>query len=248
MLLLGRMAYLRLVPRYRYFSLYLASSVVVDLGTSLFDRGSRGYAYALFWGITQPLLAVLLLAAVFELYNRITQRFAGLGYLGGGVLAVAAAVGILISAGIALVDSKALPSTGLLGIAVFCQRWLLSVAVVVLVIASRFFFRYRSVMIRNLVVHSRVLTLYCAITATACFYVNLKVDPDLGSAVLLSGYVLCQCLWFALLSKAGEHSTEPPSTPERIEEARQSRQQLEKFVADLERPDRDDQGGGPKPE
>ena len=242
------MAYLRLIPRFRYFSLYLASSVMVDLGTSLFDRGSRGYAYAIFWEITQPLLALLLLAAVLELYNRIIQRYAGLGYLGGRVLAVAAAVGILISAGIALVDAKALPSTGLLGIAVFCQRWLLSVAAVVLVIASRFFFRYRSVMIRNLVIHTRVLTLYCAITAAAYFSTNLRADPALVSALFLSGYFLCQCLWFGLLSKAGEHSTRPPSTPEQIEEARLSRQQMKKLLDDLEGPDRDDQGGGSKPE
>jgi hypothetical protein len=247
-LLLGRMVYSGLVRTYRYFSLYLVSSVVIDLLGLLFDRGTRGYAYALFWVITAPLLAVLLLAAVFELYNRIIQRFAGLGYLGGRVLAVAAAIGILISAGIALVDAKALPSTGLLGAAVFCRRWLLSVAAVLLVIASRFFFRYRSVMIRNLVVHSRVLTLYCAITAVAYFSTNLRVDPALVSALFLSGTFLCYCLWSGLLSKAGEHSTVPPSTPEQRERARLRRQQLEKFVDDLERPDRDDQGGGPKPE
>jgi hypothetical protein len=240
------MAYSGLVQTYRYFTLYLVSSVVIDLLGLLFDRGTRGYA--LFFMVSTSLLAVLLLAAVFELYNRIIQRFAGLGYLGGGVLAGAAAVGILISAGIALVDAKALPATGLLGVAVFCQRWLLSVAVVVLVIASRFFFRYRSVMIRNLVVHSRVLTLYCAITAVAYFSTNLRADPRVVSALFLSGYFLCQCLWFALLSKAGEYSTAPPSTPERIEEARQSRQQLEKFIDDLERSDGDNEGGSPKPE
>jgi hypothetical protein len=245
-LVLGRMAYSGLVRTYRYFSLYLVSSVVIDLLGLLFDRGTRGYA--LFFMIATSLLAVLLLATVLELYNRIIQRFAGLGYLGGRVLAAAAATGILISAGIALVDAKALPSTGLLGIAVFCQRWLLSVAAVVLVIASRFFFRYRSVMTRNLVVHTKVLTLYCAITAAAFFSTNLRADPALVSALFLSGYFLCQCLWIGLLSKAGEHLTAPPSTPEQIEEARLSRQQMEKLLDDLERPDRDDQGGGPKPE
>lgn len=246
--MLSRIVYLRLVPTYRYFSLFLASSAVIELVMSLLDRGSRGYVYALVWGMTEPLLAVLLLAAVFELYNRIVQRFAGLGKLGGWVLVGAVAMGILISAGIALVDAKALASTKWLGISVFCQRWLLSVAAVVLVIASRFFFRYRPVMNRNLVIHSRVLTLYCAITAAAYFSANLRADPRLVSALFLSAYFLCYCLWFGLLSRSGEHSTAQPSTPEQLEHARLRRDQLEKLVDGLDRPDGNNLGGGPQPE
>ena len=248
LLVLSRMAYSGLARTYRYFCLYLASSVVIDLLGLLFDRGRRDFAYGLFWIITAPLLVVLLLAAVFELYSRIIRRFAGLGNLGGWVLAVAAAAGILISAGIALVDAKALPFNKLLGAVVFCRRWLLSVTAVLLVIASGFFFRYRSVMTRNLVVHCRVLTLYCVINAAAYFSANLQVNPALVSALLLSGCFLCHCLWFGLLSRAGEHSTALPSTPEQVEVARLRRQQLEQLVDDLERPDRDDHGRGPQPE
>jgi hypothetical protein len=231
-LLLGRMAYLRLVRTYRYFSLYLALSVVADLLVLLFDRGTRGHAYALYWMISTSLLVVLLLAAVLELYSLVIHRFTGLGIMGAWVLVAAAAIGILISAGIALADAKTIRLTGLVGAVVFSQRWLLSVAAILLVITFLYYFQHRVMRTRNLVVHLRVLTLYCVITAVACFWVNLRIDASVGSALLLSGYVLCQCLWFGLLSKAGEHSTAPPSTPEQREQARLSRQQLEKFIDD----------------
>lgn len=194
------------------------------------------------------MLVVLLLAVVLELYTLVTHRFAGLGTLGGWVLAVAAAIGILVSVGIALVDAKTIRLTGLVGAIVFGKRWLLSVTAVLLVITSWFYFRHRIMRTRNLVIHLRVLTLYCVINAAACFWVNLRVDPKVGSAVLLTGCFLCHCLWFGLLSRAGEHSTAPPSTPEQRELARLRRRQLEELVDDLERPDRDDHGRGPKPE
>lgn len=242
------MAYSGLVGTYRYFSLYLVSSVAIDLATSMFDTGSRGFAYAYFWIGTASLLVVLLLATVFELYSLVIQRFAGLGNLGGWVLVGAATIGILVSAGIALADAKAIRLSGVMGAIVFGKRWLLSVTAVLLVITSWFYFRHRIMRTRNLIVHLRVLTLYCVINAAACFWVNLRIDTDLGSAVLLSGCFLCHCLWFGLLSRAGEHSTAPPSTPEQLERARLRRQQLEKLVDDLERPDRDDHGRGPQPE
>jgi hypothetical protein len=242
------MAYSGLVRTYRYFSFYLASSVAIDLLGLLFDRGARGYAYAFFWMISTSLLVVLLLAAVLELYSLVIQRFTGLGIMGVWVLVAAAAIGMLISAGIGLVDAKAIRLDGLLAAIAFCKRWLLSVTAILLVITFLFYFQHRVMRTRNLVVHLRVLTLYCVINAAACFWVNLRIDAAVGSALLLSGCFLCHCLWFALWSRGGEHSTAPPPTPEQRERARLSRQQLKKFIADLERPDGDDQGGGPKPE
>ena len=245
-LVLSRMAYSGLVRTYRYLCLYLASSVLIDLATSLFDRKSLGYAY--FWIGTASLLVVLLLAAVFELYSLVIHRFAGLGNFGGWVLAVAATVGILVSGGIALADARAVRLSGVMGASVFGKRWLLSVTAVLLVITSWFYFRHRIMRTRNLVVHLRVLTLYCVINAAACFWVNLRINTRIGSAVLLSGCFLCHCLWFGLLSRAGELSTAQPSTPEQLELAGLRRQQLEELVDGLERPDRDDHGRGPQPE
>jgi hypothetical protein len=242
------MAYSGLVQTYRYFSFYLASSVVIDLLGLLFNRGPLGYAYALFWIITTSLLVVMLLAAVFELYGLVIHRFTGLGNIGTWVLIAAAAIGILISAGIGMVDAKAIRLDGLLAAIAFGKRWLLSVTAVLLVITSWFYFRHRIMRTRNLVVHLRVLTLYCVISAAACFWVNLRINTQVGSAVLISGSFLCYCLWFRFLSRAGEHSTAQPSTPEQIDLARLRRQQLEKLVDDLERPDRDDHGRGPQPE
>lgn len=240
------MAYSGLVRTYRYFCLYLASSVLVDLAALLFDRKSLDYAY--FWIGTTSLLVVLLLAAVFELYSLVIHRFTGLGNLGGWVLAGAVAIGILVSAGIALADAKTIRLTGFMGAIVFGKRWLYSVTAVLLVITSWFYFRHRIMRTRNLVIHLRVLTLYCVISAAACFWVNLRIDTSLGSAVLLSGSSLCYFLWFGLLSRAGEYSTAQPSTPEQLELARLRRQQLESLVEDLERPDGDDRGRGAQPE
>src|ERR1700682_2853199 len=105
-LLLGRLAQIRLIGTYRYFSSYIAFSVAIDVLSALFNQ--RSTAYLMFWVIETPLGVIFLLAAALEVYSLMIRGFIGLGKGGGLVLIVAACIGMGTAAVVGLVDSSAL--------------------------------------------------------------------------------------------------------------------------------------------
>src|ERR1700730_8748470 len=104
--LLGRLAQLRLLGTYRYFSLYIAFTFAIDVVSLLFNP--RSHAYLMFWAAQVPIGVILLLAAALELYSLMIRGFIGLGKWGSIVLIVAAGIGIGIAAVIGLVDTNTL--------------------------------------------------------------------------------------------------------------------------------------------
>ena len=239
-LLLGRLAQLRLLGTYRYFSLYLALSVAVDVSSALFNQKSG--AYLMFWVTETPLVVILLLAAALELYSLMIRGFIGLGKWGSLVLIVAAGIGIGIAVVVGLADSNALHLGAAPAVIAYCKRWVLSAIAVLLLLSSWFFFRFEYMMTHNLVVHSRILTTYCLINAASALSLNLRVKPRMVDAVSLSGAAICFCLWITLLSRKGEEPAAPPVTPEEVESVRRMQQRISDALG-LPRPDRDDSGG-----
>src|ERR1700682_3258480 len=236
LVLLGQLARLRLLATYRYFSLYLAFSVAIDLVSLLFDQRSR--AYLLFWAAEVPVGVILLLAAALELYSLMIRGFIGLGKWGSLVLIVAAGIGIGIAAVVGLVDGNALHLTGAIGVITYSKRWVLSAIAVLLLLSSWFFFRFEYMMTRNLVVHSRILTAYCLINAASALSLSLRVKPVMVYAVSLFAAAVCFCLWITLLSRKGEESPGPPVTPEDVDRVRRMQQRISGALG-LPRPDRD---------
>jgi hypothetical protein len=237
--LLARLAQLRLLGTYRYFSLYIAFSVAIDLVSLLFDQ--RSHAYLMFWVLETPLVVILLLAAALELYSLMIRGFIGIGKWGSLVLIVAAAIGMGIAAVVGLVDSNALNLNEAIRIIPYCKRWVLSAIAVLLLLSSWFFFRFEYMMTRNLVVHSRILTAYCLINAANGLSLNLPIKREVISAVSLVGAAICFCLWTVLLSAKGEESTAPPVSPEDVERVRGMQKRIGGALG-LSRPDRDDSG------
>jgi hypothetical protein len=239
--LLGRLAQLRLLGTYRYFSLYVAFSAVIDVASALFNQ--RSHAYLMFWAVAViPAGVILLLAAAIELYSLMIRAFTGLGKWGSLVLIVAAGIGMGIAAVVGLVDSKALHLNEAIRTIAYCKRWVLSAIAVLLLLSSWFFFRFEDMMSRNLVIHSRILTAYCLINAASVFLVNLRIDSRRISAVSLVGAAVCFCLWTVLLSAKGEVCESPPVSPEDVERVRGMQNRISAALG-LPRPDRDDGGG-----
>jgi hypothetical protein len=215
MVLLGRLAQLRLLGTYRYFSLYIAFSVAVDVLSALFNQ--KSYAYLVFWAAEVPVGVILLLAAALELYSLMIRGFIGLGKWGSLVLIVATGIGMGIAVVVGLADSNALHLAAAPAVIAYCKRWMLSAIAVLLLLSSWFFFRFEYMMTRNLVIHSRILTAYCLINAASALSLNLRIKPAMVDAVSLFGAAVCFCLWTVLLSRKGEESAAPPVTPEEVE-------------------------------
>jgi hypothetical protein len=237
--LLGRLAQLRLFGTYRYFSLYLAFSVANGVAATLFNHGSR--AYLLFWVAVTPVGVIILLAAALELYSLMIRGFVGLGKWGSLVLIVAAGIGMGIAAVVGLLDSNALHLAAAPTVIAYCKRWVLSAIAVLLLLSSWFFFRFEYMMTRNLVIHSRILTTYCLINAASALSLNLHIKPVRVDAVSLVGAAICFCLWITLLSHKGEESAAPPVTPEEMERTLRMQERISGALG-LPRPDRDDRG------
>jgi hypothetical protein len=238
--LLARLAQLRIFRTYRYFSLYIAFSFAIGIAATLFDPRSR--AYLLFWVAEEPVGVILLLTAALELYSLMIRRFIGLGKWGSLVLIVAAGIGMAIAAVVGLADSNALHLAAAPTVIAYCKRWVLSAIAVLLVLSSWFFFRFEYMMTRNLVIHSRILTAYCLIDAASALSLNLRIKPMMVYAAQLAGAAICFCLWITLLSAKGEESAAPPVNPEDEDRVRRMQQRISGALG-LPRPDRDDSSG-----
>ena len=238
--LLGRLAGLRLLGIYRYFTLYIAFSVAIGVAATLFNHGSR--AYFMFWAAEELVGVILLLAAALELYSLMIRGFMGLGTWGSIVLLVAAGIGMGIAALIGLLDTNTLNLKEAIRVIPYCKRWVLSAIAVLVLLSSWFFFRYKYMVTRNLVIHSRILTAYCLINAASALLLNLRVDTQkIGAASLLAAAV-CFCLWITLMSAKGEVCAAPPVTPDEVERVRRMQERISGALG-LPRPDRDDSGG-----
>lgn len=238
-LLLGRLAQLRLLGTYRYFSLYIAFSIAIDVFSTLFNLGSR--EYLMFWAAEVPVGVILLLAAALELYSLMIRGFIGLGKWGRLVLIVAAGIGMAIAAAVGLADADAQHLNLAVGVITYSKRWVLSAITVLLLLSSWFFFRFKYMMTRNLVVHSRILTAYCLINAASALSLDLGVNPQTMTGPSLAGAAVCFCLWIVLLSAKGEVCAAPPVTPEDVERVRRMQERISGALG-LPRSDRDDSG------
>ncbi len=238
-MLLGRLAQLRLLGTYPYFILYVALTAGSDMALTLIDPRSR--TYLLLWAMRIPVIVSLLLAAALELYRLMIRRFIGLGKWGSLVLIAAASIGMGIAAVIGLLDTNALLLNVISGL-VFFKQWALSAIAVLLLMSSWFFFRFDYMMPRNVVVHSRILTAYCLINAASALSLSLHIKRDVVDAVSLSGAAACFCLWTVLLSRKGEESPAPPVTPEEVDRVRRMQERIGGALG-LPRSDRDGSGG-----
>jgi hypothetical protein len=203
---------------YRFFSGYLLFTVLRDLlltGLPWAASWMRGrpnhpfstnvYAYA--WFATDPVVWVLYVLVVLELYSLILQNYKGIASLGRWVLLAGLATGVALSA---LTLSMDLSNPGekfpILRLFFVVDRGVASSLVVFLLFLACFLAWYPVPLSRNVVVHCIVYAGYFLSISLGILLRNLT-----GSAVtqtvnfVLSGVTLASLLvWIGFLSRAGE--------------------------------------------
>jgi hypothetical protein len=204
-ILLARMAISRLHVVYRYFFFYLLFRLGRSLLLAGLDRRSSAYGWA-YLG-TEPIVWVLYILVVLELFTIVLRDYPGIQTLSRRVLAA----GLAISATVAL--ATLLPDLGnpaerypILRIMYVAQRVVMSSLVVFFAILTAFLVWYPVPLSRNVVVYCAGYSLYFISSTMGLFVRNIAGESvtRITSTVLQGFAVACLIAWIALLNRQGE--------------------------------------------
>ena len=199
--------------RYRVFFVYLLFLVPYTACSLLLDIRSNAYQY--YWVTSAPLLWVLHVLVVLELFRLILEKHRGLYTLGRWAMSAGMAVSIVVS-GLTLLPriTPAMPQHSLSGsfsvnrVIEATERGVDLALVLFLLLMLLFLGRYPVPLSRNTLVHAAVFTIFfLSTTLTMLLYgvfgLRLRTSVDIG---LMGVSSACMMAWLALLSAKGEES------------------------------------------
>jgi hypothetical protein len=204
-ILLARMVISRLHVVYRYFFFYLLFRLCRSLLLAGLDRRSSAYGWV--YVGTEPVLWILYILVVLELFTIVLRDYPGIQTLSRRVLAA----GLAISAMVALL--MLLPNLGnpaerypILRIMYIAQRVVMSSLVVFFTILTAFLVWYPVPLSRNAVVYCAGYCVYFISGTMGLFARNIAGEAvtRITSTVLLGFGVACLIVWIALLNRQGE--------------------------------------------
>ena len=204
-ILLARLAILRLHVVYRYFFFYLIVRLSRALLLAGLDRHSNAYGWT--YVATEPILWVLYILVVLELFTIVLRDYPGIQTLSRRVLTA----GLAISAAVAL--ATLLPDLGnpaerypILRSMYVAQRVVMSSLVVFFAILTAFLVWYPVPLSRNVVVYCAGFSLYFFSSTMGLFVRNIAGEAvtRITSTVLQGVGVACLIVWIALLNRQGE--------------------------------------------
>lgn len=218
LLLYLKLRWMGLHRTYRFFSGYLLFAVLRDLllvavpWAARLMRGRPNHpfstnAYGYTWLATDPVVWVLYVLVVLELYSLILQNYKGIASLGRWVMLGGLATAVVLSTLTLSMDlSNAGEKFPILRVFFVVDRGVASSLVVFLLILACFLAWYPVPLNRNVVVHCIVYAGYFLSVSLGMLLRNLT-----GSAVtqtvniVLSGVTLaCLAVWIGFLDRAGE--------------------------------------------
>ena len=219
----GRLIISGLSSRYRAFLAYLIFAAVQEAILSSLDQSKNPYYYV--WAYTEPIVWVLFVLVVLELYSLVLHDFQGLATIGRWALIVAFLVALAAS-GVSLIAPAQHSEQGRLITYYFlAERAVYFSLVVFLLTILGFLFQYPITLSRNLTVHSMVFSVY--FVSTTIIYGVLTARGLRGELVQSWGNAL-NCVnigalgvWLVMLTPAGEKSKQrmrPAWMPGREEE------------------------------
>jgi len=208
--LLVRLWLIRLVPRYKWFSVFLGLHVLQGVGLLGVNRASNLYAYLYIGGAI--VLAIASLLVVLELYGLVAKDYAGIGTLGRWVISGGWGVAAIVTLVTLIPDltntTDAYPK--LLALAIF-QRAVHSALLLFLLIISVFLAWFPVPLSKNTVVHTVLFAIMFSTTAILLLLRNTLGYDDspyrLLSSIELTIHLLCLLAWIALLKPQGESKT-----------------------------------------
>jgi hypothetical protein len=205
LLLLTKLFRSGLWTKYRYFSFYIAfESIRLPLMSALPYR-SKLYAHTFF--ATQPIVWILFVLVVLELFQLVLQNHAGIASLGRKALTWSLIVSALISGSTLLFElQNNRPESALLFNFFLLDRLVMSSLFVLLLCLIAFLTYFPVPLVRNIRVHASVFSAYFAARTILMFVVTL-FGLETVAMLNVAGKLLaifCLLSWTFLLTRAGE--------------------------------------------
>jgi hypothetical protein len=205
-LLAAKLAVSRLFRVYKWFFFFLCFQITRSLVLLPFPPNRR--TYALVFLITEPILWLLYILVVLELYSLALRNHPGIASLSRWTLSAALVVSVVISAVTLRVDlSRPSGRYRLLVYYSVMERGLTFSLVLFLLLITVFLVWYPVSIRRNVVVHASVYSVYFLSMTMALLIRNVAGYQETTraiSAVLLLVDLVCFSLWIAVLNRRGE--------------------------------------------
>jgi hypothetical protein len=200
---------------YRFFAGYLVFRFVRALGLTAIQNFAPGRfdsdAYAWAWVATEPVLWVLYILIVLELYGLVLQKYPGIASLGRWAIFAGLAIALAIASLTLSADLNS--GTGdrfpVLQYALVIGRGVASSLVLFLLFINVFLTLYPVPLSRNVVVHSIVYAIYFLTMTMVLLVRNLLGHSitELVNVIASCVSVLCLGVWTIWLNRSGERQT-----------------------------------------
>ena len=206
LLLIARILLSRLETAYGWFLAFLFVSVAQSAAVLLAPNEE---IYGWIFVITQPVVWVLFILVVLELYSRVLQKHPGIATL--GQWTVLGALPISIGVSILTLIPELSGSPGRYPILFYysvVERGLMSSLVVFLLLIAGFLVWFPVSLSRNAVLHAMVYAVYFLSATMALFVENLQGEGFKAtvSTFLIGVTDVCLLVWIAFLNRQGEES------------------------------------------
>ena len=199
---------------YAFFGSFLAANLSRSLVLVFVDYKSPVYTFI--WTASEPLLLILQVLAVAEVYDRICAAYPGVARHKYRLLAITA---ILAAAASAFTLVIGIPRMIMWRyfIAVGVKSFIATSSVVFLLLVWSVFRHFPVRRGRNLQTHWRLLTVYFGLNAAGL--IGLVALPGRAwiNMLILAGVTVCYCIWTATLSATGEVARQPASEAEKLQ-------------------------------
>jgi hypothetical protein len=201
-----RLLWSGLFRRYRFFTVFFVVLAGDLLYPIVLPQSSRTYFYI--WVATEPLLRILYIFVVLELYRLILEQYKGLYSLGRWALYGSSSVGVAISILTLLPQfTPAMPQrTRLLSYVYGFDRGVDLSLVIIILLMLAFLSRFPVTLSRNMLLHAALCSIYFfseSLYGLVWKILGLKTYTWLD-AVFQGASALCTVAWLFLLTQHGE--------------------------------------------
>jgi hypothetical protein len=208
--LLAKLYLTGLTRRYRYFSCYLMYEAVCSLVLLLTKKGTT--LYGSIWLISKPVLWVLCLMVLLEVYSLVLEKYPGIASLMRWTVTGAAIVSAAISI-ISLTLDFRNPNEPfpILRVAFAVQRTVDATMAISLVAPLLFMLQFPVRLSRNAVLHCLLFSALVGVEAGCLFARNWygAESAPMFNLVMSMGTLLCRLGWIFWLTRKGEVSQRP---------------------------------------
>ncbi|HYI92831.1 MAG TPA: hypothetical protein VEX68_04755 [Bryobacteraceae bacterium] len=205
LLLLTKLFQSTLWRKYRYFTFYLVFETIRVPLMSVIPRKTDAYAITYF--STQPIIWLLFVLTVLELFQLVLRNHVGIASLGRKALSISLVLSALISVSTLVFElQRQAPESAFLYNFMLLER-LVMMSLLVLVLCLIAFLSYFPVpLTRNVRVHASIFAAFFAVRTTLLF-VRTWFGRDVVASLNVVAYVAmiaCLLAWFRLLTLEGE--------------------------------------------